>query len=641
MSIGFYRSLVKGIGTFVLAAVFVPPMVQDAAQMPAAAPAQSRRTGMIVGQVVDATSGAPVSEAIVRLAAPRYPADQPGAPNDRVMADSEGRFFFAELPPGDYYLQATKEGHTPGSYGQRVPWGQAQLLTLGDGERIADVQLRVWKYAVIGGTVVDEAGEPVVGTTVRALVREPFAGRMRYGNMQVIPELVPSATTDDRGIFRLPQLSPGTYVVLVPSTHATVPAGVLAKVDPTIRNELFRAGAHEISPPGQPRTVQLGDFALMTLSRVLIPPPPTPEGRLQVYPTTYYPAARTPAAAMPITVKAGDERTDLTLALRPVPAVRIAGRLVTPDGSPPPPMTLRLVGEAMADVISRIAASGPEHVGLETVTALSDSHGRFALLGVPAGNYVLQQANPFLIAAAREGRTAYWVSQSLTVGTEDISDLLVEVRPALRVEGRVELRRESGRPDSPPLPPPALMFETPFGEPGQFSAEIARDTLSFSTVVPGGQFIVRPAEFGGWFVNSVTLDAKDVTDRVFDLQGDATSLIVTFTDRPTKVSGSVTDERGALSASAAVLVFPTDRRRWSGHGANPRTLKSVLTTRTGLYTLEHVPAGEYYVIAVEASLADGWRDPERLEVLATHASRLSVSASESHKTLDLRMRPLQ
>ena len=68
----------------------------------------------------------------------------------------------------------------------------------------------------------------------------------------------------------------------------------------------------------------------------------------------------------------------------------------------------------------------------------------------------------------------------------------------------------------------------------------------------------------GWFVHSVTLGGKDITDRVFDLQADATSLVVTFTDRPSKLSGTVTDDRGAASPTAVVLVFPADPQRWSG-----------------------------------------------------------------------------
>ncbi len=151
--------------------------------IPPAGPPPGQRTGMIVGQVVDASTGAPISEAIVRLTMPKYFED-PTTPKGRVMADGEGRFFFTDLHPGEYFLQATKDGYAPGTYGQRRAEGQSQLLSLAEGERLADVTLRVWKHGVIAGTVVDEAGEPVVGVAVRALVKNVVAGRPRYGNLQ-------------------------------------------------------------------------------------------------------------------------------------------------------------------------------------------------------------------------------------------------------------------------------------------------------------------------------------------------------------------------------------------------------------------------------------------------------------------------
>jgi hypothetical protein len=603
---------------------------------PTGAAPQGSRAGMIVGQVVD-SAGAPVPEAIVRLTMPR-PQDPLAPQVERVMADGEGRFFFTDLPAGDCYLQATKEGYAPGAYGQRQAWGQSQRFTLGEGERQTDVTLRVWKYAAIGGAVVDEAGEPVVGIAVRALVKDIVAGRTRYGNMQVIPELVPSATTDDRGIFRLSQLAPGTYVVVVPSTHTTVPLPLMEGQDAALRSELFWAGVTEVSPLGQPRTQQVGDFALMTLNRVLIPPPPSPAGRMHVYPTTYFPAAATAGMATPIAVAAGEERSDLTIALRPAPAVRISGRLVAPDGSAPPPTTVRLVGAAMADVITARGSVGPGHVGLETATGMSDATGRFTLLGVPAGEYVLTQATQFLSRAIQTGQPAYWMFHRITVGAEDLGDLIVPLRPALRVEGRIEHRGANNAQVTP-----GITFETPFGEPGQFAAEVTKGaTLSFSTIAAGGQYIARPYELGGrWVVQSVTLGGKDITDRAFDLQADATSLVVTFTDRPSKVSGTVTDEHGAATASAVVLVFPVDPQRWSGYGTSPRTLRSALTSRSGVYTFEHLPPGDYYAIAIGDADIDGWRDPARLEMLANQATKLTVAAGDAPKTLDLRLRAIR
>ena len=591
---------------------------------------------MIVGQVVDAATGDPVSEAIVRLTMPKY-FNNPSTPRARVMTDGEGRFFFADLPAGEYFLEATKDGYAPGMYGARRAWSQSQLLSVAEGERFTDITLRVWKYGVIAGTVVDEAGEPVVGVAVRALMKDVFAGRTRFGNMQFSPELVPATTTDDRGMFRFSQLMTGSYVVLVPSTQTTVPAALVERSDPTVRSDLFFAGVGEVSLLGQPGAQQVGDSALLTLNRVQIPPPSS-GGRMTVYPTTYFPAAATASAATPIAIQGGEERTDITIWVRPVPAVRVSGRLVTPDGSAPPRMAIRLTGAAMADVLTTGLVSGPDYVGFETVTGMSDATGRFTLLGVPAGEYVLSHANRFLSRALQQGQAAYWISQPITVGADDLSDLVVMLRPALRIEGRIEY----GGANTPQSVIPGIMFETPFGELGQFAVEVTKGaTLAFSTVAAGGQYIARPYETGGWFVRSVTLRGKDITDRVFDLQEDATSIVVTYTDRPSKVTGTVTDDQGSTSTTAVVLVFPADSQRWSGYGASPRTLKSALTSRRGVYTIDHLPPGEYYAVAVAADDIDGWKNQAVLETLATQATRLTVAADEAPKTLDLRVKAIR
>lgn len=621
-------------GTWMALSSAIGLTVALAAQTPGQLPPAESRSGLIVGQVLDATSGAAIGDAIVQLALQ-------GSSMGRVMTDADGRFFFTELPPGSYYLQATRDGYTPGAFGQRRAWGQSQTLTLAPGQRIADVELRVWKHAVIGGMVLDEAGEPVVGVTVRGLVKDALAGRASFGNRELVPDLAPTATTDDRGMFRLSRLTPGTFVIAVPSTHATVPASALTGLATPVRNELFRAGVHEIAPPGEPRTLHAGEHALLTLKRVAIPPPLTSDGRWLVYPTMYYPAARTASAATPITVGAGDERLDLTINVRPVPAVRVSGRLVTPDGTAPPPMALLLDGDARADVITPTASSGPEYVGFETATALTDAGGRFTFLGVTSGSYVLRQANPFLQSVARSGGTAYWVSHPLTVGRADLADVTVELRPALRLEGRAELRPAQ---TTSPTPPPRLsgvMFETPFGEPGQVAAEIGGDALTFSTAAAAGRFIVRPLETGGWFVQSVTLDGKDITDHPFDLLADATTFVVTYTDRPSRVTGRVTSPNGTPDPRAVVLAFPTDRGRWSGHGMSSRLMKTALTTRTGDYVIEHLPAGSYHVIAVDAAALEGWKDPARLELFASQATRITVSSGEAAQTVDLQAKTIR
>src|SRR6188474_1069605 len=170
------------IASLVFAAALIALTERGAAQVIATNGApQGPRTGIVVGQVIDGISGEPIPEAIVMLNMPAFQATLPTTPRGRVIADADGRFFFTDLPAGEYSLSVTKDGYIAGTYGQRRATARGELLPLKEGERRTDVVLRVWKYAVIGGTVIDEAGEPVVGVAVRALGRDVVAGHTRFG----------------------------------------------------------------------------------------------------------------------------------------------------------------------------------------------------------------------------------------------------------------------------------------------------------------------------------------------------------------------------------------------------------------------------------------------------------------------------
>ncbi len=144
---------------------------------------------IVAGVVVDASTGRGVSQALVRATV--------GGDERRGFSSPSGVFYFAGLPAGDVNLTAERPGYLTGAAGKLRPAGDALPLRLRADQLHPAVRIEMFRPAVIGGYVVDEAGEPLPGLTVRALRRD-FAD----GVLQIATPA--TAVTDDQGGFREP-----------------------------------------------------------------------------------------------------------------------------------------------------------------------------------------------------------------------------------------------------------------------------------------------------------------------------------------------------------------------------------------------------------------------------------------------------
>jgi hypothetical protein len=164
-------------------------------------------TGLIVGQVVDGATGKGVAGALVMLG------------SRRALTTNDGRFVFRNLGEGSHSLTAAKAGYLEGAFGARRPGAPSLPVALADGERRGDIVVRLWKHGAITGTIVDEAGEPLIGIQVTAMRRVMVGGRRRF-------QPASTGNTDDRGTFRIARLAPGEYVVAMVSNQVSIPASV-------------------------------------------------------------------------------------------------------------------------------------------------------------------------------------------------------------------------------------------------------------------------------------------------------------------------------------------------------------------------------------------------------------------------------
>lgn len=559
---------------------------------------RQERTGLIVGVVVDASSGKPVSGAIVALrgGAP-MPMRSGVPPFPRILTGPDGRFVYRDLPRGTYNITATKSGYIDGAHGRRRPGGAAVPLALEEGDRAADAVIRLWKLGAITGTVLDEAGEPVVRATVRAWRRTFDRGRYVFlgaGN----------GVTDDRGVYRLDSLMPGEYIVGVPALQVSAAAGPRERF-------VFSPSS---SATSNRTSIRLDQGLSVHVQGSPTPPPPA-DGRVALYPTIWHPSVSTHLQAASIAVASGQERDGIDLQLHPVLTARVSGSITRADGSVTAlPIALIPAGEEI------------QNEGFQTA---SDGTGRFVFPAVPAGQYVLR-VNAALGTAQNATSVAFfWADVPLAVAESDVDDVIVAIEGGVRIHGRLEF--EGSRPPPPNRMGPVPLLVEPIDRRLTFPPpSLPVDAGQFTSgVYPPGRYLVRVSGSPiGWMFKSATYNGRDVSQTPIDLVKDDVYIVLTYTDRWTGLAGTVLGADGRPDPDAIVLLFPTDAKLWWNYGASPRRLKGARTRKNGEYNFTSVPPGAYHVVALPDEDAADWMDPRFLEAASRVATAIRIGDGE-------------
>ncbi len=582
-------------------------------------------SGVIFGLVTEADSNRPVPGAIVSI-------NLPGAQPLRVMADPQGRFGFRQMPAGAFSITATRPGWVDGAFGRTRPGGPMLPLMVADGERVSNVTVPMWRYATIAGTVMDETGDTLVNAPVRVLKRSTIGGKATLKDVQ-------QDMTDDRGAYRISQLEPGEYVVVVPMQQPA-PEMPFAAVG---GGERVVMAARTVSVSGG------GGGNMMFINSDSMGNGPSAgigeDGRPLAFATMFYPNAPVSSRAQVITVASGEERGSVDFQLRAVTTSRVSGIATGPEG-PVGNLQLTLVPAEAEDAVTSI----------ETLNGFTDDSGRFTIDGVPPGNYTLRatrmprmaMGQMMEVTISQGGQvmttrsmsasgappplptdTTLWAEMTVAVGAKDVTDLSIGLRPGIKMTGSVQFNGTAERPPSDKLSAAiGVVLEPADPRPGVNNASgRVESSGQFATQgVPPGKYFVRvKAGVPNWSVQSVMVNGRDASVVAVDLESsDVGGVTINFTDHPSELSGQVTaDGPGALEG-ATVLVFPADATAWVGYGSQSRRLSNTRADKQGNFKITGLPAGDYLAIAIPDKMANDWQNPKFLESLVSEATRVRV-----------------
>ena len=566
---------------------FSPQQVRDVRR-------EASGTGSITGRVVDdGPDSRPLRRATLTLSSTAL------MTNRLALTSEEGTFVFDGLPAGTYGLSVFRPGYMRTEYGARRPGGSGSTIALAEGQRVADVELRLSRYSAITGAIYDHEGEPAVGVSVEALRYTMRTGRRTLSNVYGQP-----AFTDDRGVYRLDGLTPGEYYVVAGPSPSRGPNDVV-QLTTTVVDRMLQV----LRSPAAPAAAIPADTPRRTFAPV------------------FHPGTPDLAAATVFKLGLGEERGGADIRLQLVPAGRLTGTVTREDGTPASTGTVAVTPLIEANTMDLFSAT---FLG----NARVDEQGNFVLFSaVPPGRYLLTATLP----DGKGGAT--WGLQEATLDGSD-RHIALTLGPGGTIAGRINL---SGSGLKPPASLTAIRLTA--------TSVTAHLGAAFSTATaiaqPDGTFILSPLAPGlyrltanspvqpGWSVRSLVADGSDLLDGPVLIRPGTTiaDTVLMYTDRPTEIAGTLHTPAGDPTADYFIIAFASDRKHWT-----PMNRRQMMArpASNGRYAISNLPPGEYLVAAVTDVEPGSWWDPAWLEQLQTGAVRVTLAEGE-RRVLDLKI----
>lgn len=399
-----------------------------------------------------------------------------------TTTDDFGTFVLENVSPGrNYRLLAMKAGFLDSS----LP---AQL-TLNSGETIRDLVIQMGEQGVVTGRILDVNGNPLVGASVGL-------SQSRYANGMRLLVSVAAQATDDRGVYRFSNVSPGRYS--------------LGATDQTNRrgenNPAFKSG-------------QLANIQ------------------------TYYPSADNFDATRPIDVP-GNGAQNFDIVMRRAPTFALRGLVTDEDTGAPVPG----VGVVIVTINGRTIRANP-------YARQAGTDGAFEFTGMPSASYVLEVRRP-----ASPGSPPRIGRAEAIVGGADVSGVSIRVGNGITIRGIVQLEGGSLSPAFFTVARSVVLTEGPLRAALRLRGRVGSDGTFTMDGVPAGRFQVNFTELpDDVYLKSIRFGDVDVLRSPLDLSsGRGGAMTITLSNKPAILEGFVRNPNGEAANGITVVLWPKD-----------------------------------------------------------------------------------
>jgi hypothetical protein len=395
------------------------------------------------------------------------------------------------------------------------------------------------------------------------------------------------------------------------------------------RRQLVATGANTTTDiTGRYRLLSLtpGDYAVMGTTRETWPHDSDPK-QVFGYASTYFPGTSTAAQAQRVKLGVAQQASGIDFSL-------VAGRTSTVRGTATSASGLPLGGET----VTMMREIGGPTMWMGSAVAVGSTKvagdGSWTLSNIPPGEYRLS-----VRAAARGNDPAQEGQVTLTVAGVDVEGLALVAGAGGTVRGEVVTDDGSPLPAGfdrmqvrPPFTPNArMMISVLHPDNGRVQSD---GSFEVQGVLSDTVLSIGPLT-GEWTLKAIEVEGRDMADLPLPIEHDKTlsGVRVVLTTRPTTIRGALRDER-QNPAEGTVIIFAEDSAKWR---EGSRTIRATRLDQRGLFTFKGLPAGDYFLVALDSVQEGQWYDPEFLEGLKGRARRIAIADAES-KHVDLVLR---